>query len=84
MIKVALTLAVAASAIVCMVVSAWIMPHPSSSYVPRNSDTPMVDTDGDGIREADELHGVRVEENSPLWDCRTMGNLVCGTTYYGG
>lgn len=83
MVKVALTLAVAASAILCLVVSAWIMPHPSSSYVPRSGDAPMVDTDGDAVREADEWRGLRVEEDSPLWDCRTMGNLTCGDTYYG-
>ena len=32
------------------------------------------------IGDTESAATIRVEEDSPLWNCRTMGNRICGPT----
>lgn len=82
MIRIILTVAVAASAALCMVYAALCGPSVSDQLAPPPG-LEIVDADGDGIRELDTIGGRWIVEDGPLWNCAMHGNLTCDDTYYG-
>jgi len=56
-------------------------PEGRAVMVPHVADTLLYDPAGYEDTESigsTALDAVRVEEDEPQWDCRTMGNRICG------
>jgi len=56
-------------------------PEGRTVMVPHVADTLLYDPAGYKDTESigsTALDAVRVEEDDPRWDCRTMGNRICG------
>lgn len=59
-----------------------VLPNPPAFTMDPPDDTVVICMEGEWLNDAgDGCEPLPTEEDGPVWDCRTMGNLTCAPSY---